>query len=129
MKFPAPSGHCACGKPLHYESAETQASIERLCAEQGENVVVTVGQRSWLVQRHYIALHGIKSVQLATLGFPEISAGAHGTYHERVARTMAHSYAVGTRNSYDEILAALLRRYPSEQQLCEAIAEIERRMK
>jgi hypothetical protein len=65
--------NCPCGKPLHYSNPEVQAIVERLIAEHGESLLVTVGERSWMVPRHYIALHGLKAAELAELGFPEVS--------------------------------------------------------
>lgn len=62
---------CACGRPLHYSNPETQKRVEQMVADLGENVKITVGLRSYLVPRHYIALHGIKASELPTLGFPE----------------------------------------------------------
>lgn len=56
---------CPCGKPLHYASPENEAMVEELVAQLGEDVRVTVGDRSWLVPRHYIALHGLKAWELA----------------------------------------------------------------
>lgn len=51
---------------------KTLAMIEKLCAELGDNVTIQVGTRKWLVQRHYIALHGIEAQRMPYLGFPEI---------------------------------------------------------
>jgi len=38
-----------------------------------EYIPITVGDRIWRVQRHYIALHGIKAEELPGLGFQEIT--------------------------------------------------------
>lgn len=64
---------CPCGQPLHYSSTENQAAVERLIAELGDRIRVSVGGRTWLVPRHYIALHGLKARELPTLGFEEVS--------------------------------------------------------
>lgn len=68
--------NCACGQPLHYLHPVAQQAVEQLVAEVGETVDVTVGRRTWKVQRHYIALHGIKGETLALvakeLGFEEV---------------------------------------------------------
>jgi len=72
LKLPATPGHCACGHPLHYTNDVAQRAVEALVRELGENVTVRVGLRRWLVQRHYIALHGLKADDLPLLGFPEI---------------------------------------------------------
>ncbi len=66
---------CHCGKPLHYQSPEVQALVEKTIASLGENVVVTVQGRSWVVPRHYIALHGLASDQVSKLGFPPYTPG------------------------------------------------------
>jgi hypothetical protein len=64
---------CHCGQLLHYSSSAIQRQVEELNARAGNSdMVVTINRRSWRVQRHYIALHGIKAVDLPTLGFLEI---------------------------------------------------------
>jgi hypothetical protein len=70
--FPPAKNFCACGKPLHYSNEQLRQTVEHLIEDMGENVTVTIGTRHWLVQRHYIALHGLKAVELPSLGFPEI---------------------------------------------------------
>lgn len=51
------------------------------------------------------------------------------TYHERVAAAMRRSYVVGSTNSYESILAALLRKFPREEDLRAAVEVIEERLK
>lgn len=63
---------CHCGKPLHYSNAFIEAAVKHVITSCGEYVRVTVGGRSWLVQRHYIALHGLKADELPHLGFQEL---------------------------------------------------------
>ena len=63
---------CHCGKPLHYTHPDTAQLMRRIVAKHGPMVKVTVEGRSWMVQRHYIALHGIKADELPTLGFKEV---------------------------------------------------------
>ena len=63
---------CHCGLPLHYKSKRMENIMCRLVKEQGRLVPVTVGKRTWLVPRHYIALHGIKGDTIHTLGFAEL---------------------------------------------------------
>lgn len=69
---------CACGRPLHYTSQANRAMVERLVADLGECLKVTVGPRSWMVPRHYLALHGIRAADLPQLakrlGFEEVLA-------------------------------------------------------
>jgi hypothetical protein len=64
---------CACGKPLHYESKATQAMVEKLIVDLGEEIRVVFGNRTWLVPRHYVALHGIDYEQVLMRGFNEIT--------------------------------------------------------
>ena len=47
--------------------------LPRLLAHKGEYVTVRVGDRAWLVQRHYLALHGIEARDLPGLGFEEVT--------------------------------------------------------
>lgn len=64
---------CPCGRPLHYATASHRRYVERLVRQLGPTIPVTVGGRTWIVPRHYIALHGLKAVELPTLGFPEVN--------------------------------------------------------
>ena len=69
---------CACGRDLHYEHPETRALMERLVAQaKTPDVVVTVtshrpgvATRHFFVQRHYIALHGLKTQELLKGNIP-----------------------------------------------------------
>lgn len=64
---------CHCGKPLHYSDPATRAAVERNIARAGDPFIdVTVEGHTWRVQRHYIALHGIKGWELPSLGFEEV---------------------------------------------------------
>jgi len=67
---------CHCGKPLHYSDPDLRRIVERLIEAKGTHQPVTVGRRTWLVSRHYIALHGIKAVELPFLGFEEVANSA-----------------------------------------------------
>lgn len=61
---------CHCGKPLHYTDKTKQARVQELVDKLGEFIPVTVPRKgTWLVQRHYIALHGTKAEEIETLGF------------------------------------------------------------
>lgn len=65
---------CHCGRPLHYKDLSLKAQLEELVAKLGPNIEVQCQGRTYLVQRHYIALHGgIKGKDLATLGFREVA--------------------------------------------------------
>jgi hypothetical protein len=59
--------NCACGQPLHYTNLHTKALVERLCEEVGEYVVVVMDGKRYRVQRHFIALHGLKAQELEEL--------------------------------------------------------------
>jgi hypothetical protein len=58
---------CGCGRPLHYVDPETELTVRDLVATLGPNLLVQLGGRSWLVPRHYIALHGLKAQDLPEL--------------------------------------------------------------
>lgn len=68
-----PDEMCHCGQPLHYTDPRNERAVRRLIAVQGERMRVTVGGRTWLVPRHYIALHTLKGAEIASLGFEEIT--------------------------------------------------------
>jgi hypothetical protein len=73
-----PQALCHCGLPLHYRDPEHRRAIEEMIALAGGDPYIDVvvhtasGRRTWRVQRHYIALHGITAAELPTLGFEEI---------------------------------------------------------
>ena len=58
---------CDCGLPLHYSSSKSRRAVEDLVAELGPTVPVHTSQGSWLVPRHFIALHGLKAIELPEL--------------------------------------------------------------
>jgi hypothetical protein len=59
--------NCPCGEALHYTSLAHQFAVERLVAVHGPDVTITTPEGSWRVPRHYIALHGVKAVDLPAL--------------------------------------------------------------
>ena len=63
---------CPCGRPLHYGDPGIQAIMEEFVARRGADIPITIDGRTWLVSRHYIALHGVKASELPHLGFPEV---------------------------------------------------------
>jgi hypothetical protein len=63
---------CPCGKPLHYTDPGVEREVAAVVEEKGEFQRVTVNGRTWLVSRHYIALHGLKGSEVASLGFQEV---------------------------------------------------------
>lgn len=60
----APVVLCPCGKPLHYKEPSSRTIVEKFIREHGATVVVVTKDGSWLVPRHFIALHGVKSIDL-----------------------------------------------------------------
>lgn len=79
---------CGCGLPLHYSDAARQHDVEELVKVLGETMPVTIiGGRSWLVPRHYIALHGLEPSELPTLaltyGFKEVIKSEPGKIKHR----------------------------------------------
>jgi hypothetical protein len=64
--------NCHCGRPLHYIDPKIQEMVQRYVNELGEFMPVTVGHRTWMVQRHFVALHGLKAKDLPFLGFQEV---------------------------------------------------------
>jgi hypothetical protein len=58
---------CACGKELHYNSVIAKDTVQQLVDRLGEEVKVTIRDKSYMVQRHYIALHGLVGSKLEEL--------------------------------------------------------------
>lgn len=58
---------CACGKPLHYTDPAIQRMVERMVTAYGAEATIIAGKRIFLVPKHYIALHGIKTIELPAL--------------------------------------------------------------
>jgi hypothetical protein len=74
-----PPKMCACGEPLHYSDPNIQELVEKQIAASGEYATITLlttGQK-FLVQKHFIALHGVKAAELPELvkkyGFEEVT--------------------------------------------------------
>lgn len=66
---------CHCGTPLHYSSPEIKHAVERLIAATGpyRRVTSLATRRTYWVQVHFIALHGIKEQELHTYGFRDVT--------------------------------------------------------
>jgi hypothetical protein len=62
---------CHCGEPLHYSDADTEKMMRKLVSEKGRfiNVQAALTGITYKVDRHYIALHGLKGCDLETSGF------------------------------------------------------------
>lgn len=69
---------CACGLPLHYNSAQVAAGVKLLVDRYGEHVTVACGGQEYVVQRHFIALHGLKAKDLPWLLERGIVSKANG---------------------------------------------------
>lgn len=67
-------GYCFCGKPLHYTDKAAQEMVNTLVDLQGDYVDVQSGVngQTYKVQRHYIALHGLRGDEVHKLGFEEV---------------------------------------------------------
>jgi len=69
---------CACGAPIawHQIDPHLRREVERLIEALGPSLQVTVGERTWLVPRFYIAAHGLAARDLPQLavryGWPEV---------------------------------------------------------
>lgn len=68
---------CPCGQPLHYGNEATQRMVEDMIKRLGVSMPVVVDGRTWMVPRHWIALHGLLSADIPLLavvyGWPEVS--------------------------------------------------------
>ena len=64
---------CHCSRPLHYSNPNVQVLVEELIRLKGPYLRVSLGERTWLVQRHFLALHGLKAQELPSLGFREVT--------------------------------------------------------
>lgn len=58
---------CPCGKPLHYKDEKSKKMVQSIIDKFGEDIKVVVLNKEYLVNRHYIALHGIKASELEKL--------------------------------------------------------------
>ncbi len=65
---------CHCGKPLHYSDKSIEDKMNKIIAEKGRYIAVTCHSDmiTYKVDRHYIALHGLKGSELNTSGFEVI---------------------------------------------------------
>lgn len=66
---------CHCGQPLHYIHKDIEDALNRDIAAHGDYINVTSRStgKTYKVQRHYLALHGLKEQELPFLGFEEVS--------------------------------------------------------
>jgi hypothetical protein len=65
---------CFCGEPLHYTNESVRKRVQALVDELGRFQRITVFDHgTYLVDRHYYALHGIKGSELPNLGFERIA--------------------------------------------------------
>ena len=64
--------NCACGNPLHYKNRLQQHMVQRFSDQLGAEVEIEIGTRRYSVQRHYIALHGLKASEAENLADQDI---------------------------------------------------------
>lgn len=83
--------HCPCGQPLHYRTAEIRAYMARQIRRFGPTVVVETTEGTWLVPRHFLALHTFRPWELQTLaaqhGWTRVDDGAQHACGERVGES------------------------------------------
>jgi hypothetical protein len=73
--------YCACGRALHYSDPVLQRCIQDFCDRLGEDANVEVNGRGFRVQRHFIALHGIKGPELLRYGVEGVYQRAGRRHH------------------------------------------------
>lgn len=61
------SQRCACGQALHYGDPGIEARVQETIDALGPTVDVPTALGTWVVPRHYYALHGIVVAQLPEL--------------------------------------------------------------
>jgi len=64
---------CHCGRALHYKHKFQQEQVEDIIRQFGSFIDVKQNGRTFRVQRHYIALHGLTGKDLPNLGFKEVT--------------------------------------------------------
>lgn len=66
--------YCPCGKPLHYNDKNVENNVNKMVKEKGRFIAVTntENMKTYKVDRHYIALHGLMGKDLDKYGFEEI---------------------------------------------------------
>jgi hypothetical protein len=65
---------CHCGQPVHYTDPAARRFVELMIETCGPTVRVTVEGRTFLVPRHYLALHGLEGSDVPSLGFSEVKS-------------------------------------------------------
>lgn len=58
---------CACGLPLHYTDKAKELEITKDCESLGEWMPYHTINETYLIQRHYHALHGLKGNEIPLL--------------------------------------------------------------
>ena len=64
---------CHCGRPLHYTDPNVEDFVRKMIKLCGPTVIIEVSGRRFKVQRHYLALHGIRAAEIDRLGFEEVT--------------------------------------------------------
>lgn len=65
---------CPCGELLHYPHPPLREFVERMIDTFGPTQAVTRAGRTWVVPRHFTALHGLRNLpqDAARYGFEEV---------------------------------------------------------
>lgn len=58
---------CPCGQPLHYCDAASEAFMKRQVRALGPTVAITTTDGTWMVPRHFLALHPLRPWELPAL--------------------------------------------------------------
>lgn len=70
---------CHCGRPLHYKDPKIKEYMMKMVERGGRMIVIKLMDgKSYRVDRHYIALHGVSGMELDSLGFEEIKNESSG---------------------------------------------------
>jgi hypothetical protein len=60
---------CHCGLPLHYTDNKFKTMVDEMVKNYGSTIEVVSMDKTYRVPRHFIALHGLNSIDLDSLGF------------------------------------------------------------
>jgi hypothetical protein len=59
--------YCACGSPLHYRDPAVFRQVQSFVEARGPDLIMVAPGGSYRVQRHSLALHGLKVNDLPEL--------------------------------------------------------------
>ena len=69
---------CYCGMPLHYQCKKTEKQMNEIVQTMGRYTHVVHNDKTYKVDRHFIALHGIRGDLMHAYGFDEVKNGCKG---------------------------------------------------